>query len=423
MRLIKYFFSGFCNNVPDGPLTQSGRDTLLASPPLEAERRAETSLAAPAADTSATSERKSSSCGSEQNNDIFKDLSEFDPDDTEDSGLQCGHCSDKFMSEPTLTSVPVISLSSGLDYEDTLIDDDYSDQQQLIISSSPAQSEGESCVESDMELELDDIKVEVESNEDELVCEICSKEFNSKKSLTYHRNSAHKLKEYTCMDCGKELIGSKKYHDHRRSHKTFECPKCSESHPVKNRYRHMEKCDGSSKTKTKEKMCDQCEYVTTNSSNFKKHLLTHIRHQCEEPHCDYLAKSVKKLEVHKKKVHREAPVICATRHQCGYCDFEGKFPSYVARHEKICSMKKQAECQGIQLLPFTNEELGKMFSNTSSCSIRDFNLIMDHIKEKIGAHWFEKSSYDAVSKYCRYNRSFKIFSRECKNVKNMTFSL
>ena len=98
----KIFFSGFCNNVPDGPLTQSGRDTLLASPPLEAERRAETSLAAPAADTSATSERNSSSCGSEQNNDIFKDLSEFDPDDTEDSGFQCGHCSDKFMSETSM---------------------------------------------------------------------------------------------------------------------------------------------------------------------------------------------------------------------------------------------------------------------------------------------------------------------------------
>ena len=106
-------FAGFCNGsnhdngeTPPGQLLPC-RDTDLASPPREAEEvpTAAAASAASSADNSATSERKSSSEGSEEQNnehrDIFRDLSDHD-EDTEDTSLQCEHCSDKFMSETSM---------------------------------------------------------------------------------------------------------------------------------------------------------------------------------------------------------------------------------------------------------------------------------------------------------------------------------
>ena len=103
------FLAGFCNgsnndNGETQPRALPGRDTSLASP-LEADEKTAAAAASTAsADTSATSEDKSSSESSEQNNererDIFRDLS--DNEDTEDTSLQCDHCSDKFMSETSM---------------------------------------------------------------------------------------------------------------------------------------------------------------------------------------------------------------------------------------------------------------------------------------------------------------------------------
>ena len=105
------FLTGFCNgpnndNGETQPPALPGRDTSLASP-LEADvnpAAAASASSTASADNSATSERKSSSESSEQNNehqrDIFRDLS--DNEDTEDTSLQCDHCSDKFMSETSM---------------------------------------------------------------------------------------------------------------------------------------------------------------------------------------------------------------------------------------------------------------------------------------------------------------------------------
>ena len=83
-------------------------DQSEASPSREAEEVVEAAAAASSADNSErTSERKSSSEGSEEQNndhhqrDIFRDLSDHD-EDTEDTSLQCDHCSDKFMSETSM---------------------------------------------------------------------------------------------------------------------------------------------------------------------------------------------------------------------------------------------------------------------------------------------------------------------------------
>ena len=69
--------------------------------------------------------------------------------------------------------------------------------------------------------------------------------------------------------------------------------------------------------KTQNLECHLCEIHCENSSDLKKHLVTHsykeIRYKCEE--CDFIGQNEVTIEVHLGKLHSE-------KFECGLCDLE-----------------------------------------------------------------------------------------------------
>ena len=79
-------------------------------------------------------------------------------------------------------------------------------------------------MEHDMDIDLDQIKVE---EEEILVCDLCPKQCYGHKELSRHKKQAHlDTKQYTCEECGVSVTGARAFYSHRRRHKKYQCPKC-----------------------------------------------------------------------------------------------------------------------------------------------------------------------------------------------------
>ena len=113
-----------------------------------------------------------------------------------------------------------------------------------------------------MEAVLNEEEIKVE--EDEVVmCDECTQEFYTQKSLSSHKKLKHDKREFVCSDCGETVVGMRKYHDHkRRKHQMFDCTICGQSHPASQKVRHLKTCKGPQKEKETVNECDHegCSY-------------------------------------------------------------------------------------------------------------------------------------------------------------------
>ena len=251
------------------------------------------------------------------------------------------------------------------------------------------------------DIELDQIKLE------EIQCDQCPKECYGQDELVKHKRAAHDTREFTCEECGKSITGSRAFYSHRRRHKKFQCPKCRKHLVVDIKARHIRKCSGI-QDKVKEevvKKChhEGCSYTTHRNNNLKRHELTHLT--CDVVGCGMEFRSKKKLDAHKRKVHKPifASNICPKqgpkKHSCGWCGYETSFTTHIKKHEKICASKKRAEGPDLEN-QIGKDELGLLYSMTNKCSIKEFNVILDFFIQKFGKEWFEKGAKTAVSEYC-----------------------
>ena len=79
--------------------------------------------------------------------------------------------------------------------------------------------------DNDLNIILDDIKVEVnEENNEPILCESCTKLFDSERKLANHKKYFHEL--VTSDDYGERLSGQQTLIYHGRNHQTFECETC-----------------------------------------------------------------------------------------------------------------------------------------------------------------------------------------------------
>ena len=79
--------------------------------------------------------------------------------------------------------------------------------------------------------------------------------------------------------------------------------------------------------------CHLCEKQCENSSELKKHLLTHsykkIKYKCEE--CEFAGKNEMTMEVHLGKNHSE-------KYECGLCDLEAGSLENLETHLNTCEV-------------------------------------------------------------------------------------
>ena len=109
---------------------------------------------------------------------------------------------------------------------------------------------------------------------------ICAECGASVASMPQHMK-VHDKRKFECEVCDELVVGRTNFANHKQTHKTWTCPKCSMVIPHNSRTMHMKKC---LHKKLKEFKCDKCPYVTTNKSNLDRHGKTHDK-QASEIEC------------------------------------------------------------------------------------------------------------------------------------------
>ena len=260
--------------------------------------------------------------------------------------------------------------------------------------------------EMDVEIDLEQIKVE---EEEILVCDLCPKVCYGHKELAKHKKHAHlDNKQYTCEECGQCVKGARAFYNHKRRHKKFHCPKCEKHLVIHNKAAHIKKCKG---VKNKVKKCEHegCEFTTDRPSGLKRHMVSHMKVICDVVGCGQEFHGKKKLDAHKRKVHKPifAPQVCPKQgpknqpkiHKCQWCSYETRYTSHLKVHLEACRPKKRAESGAGPEEPVSNDELGLLYSLTNKCSMSEFNIILDFFMKKFGRHYFEQGAKSAVSQY------------------------
>ena len=119
-----------------------------------------------------------------------------------------------------------------------------------------------------------------------------------------------------------------------KSEKFLKCSNCSFETNSKHGLKiHMKKKHTAVQINTFPSTCHLCEKSCENSSDLKKHILTHsykeIKYKCEE--CDFAGQNEVTMEVHLGKHHSE-------KYECGMCDFEAGSLENLETHLNTCEV-------------------------------------------------------------------------------------
>ena len=159
------------------------------------------------------------------------------------------------------------------------------------------------------DIDIDQIKVE---EEEILVCDLCPTQCYGGRELAKHKKQVHLDKrDFTCEECGLSVKGARAFSNHKRRHKKFQCPKCEKHLVIDHKAAHLRKCKG---IKDKIKRCEHegCKYTTERLSNLKSHMVSHKKLICDVVGCGQEFHGKKKLDAHKRKVHKPifSPQVC-----------------------------------------------------------------------------------------------------------------
>ena len=115
----------------------------------------------------------------------------------------------------------------------------------------------------------------------EQVCSDCGKMFPSKKHLSDHIG-VHDKTVLKCEECGMEVIGRKKMHNHLKLHILIDCKKCGTKMKANSITAHKTKCEDITYN------CATCPYVSNDKRSLKAHIIkcgkeeVNIIHECLE---------------------------------------------------------------------------------------------------------------------------------------------
>ena len=151
-------------------------------------------------------------------------------------------------------------------------------------------------------------------------------------------------KLYDCEKCSKTLTGARSFYNHRRVHKTFQCPKCGKNLVIDNKAGHLRRCQG---IKVKIKRCqhESCDYTTERMSSFKAHMVSHRQLFCDVKDCGKEFYGKRNLDTHKRKLQKKmfTPKIRPKKepkvHGCGWCSYITTVTTNLRNHEESCKAK------------------------------------------------------------------------------------
>ena len=144
---------------------------------------------------------------------------------------------------------------------------------------------------------------------DDLVCNVCGKQFKSQKKLSQHSWATHSDENLPCSSCDKTFRTKK----HLANHMT---DKHTEKEPV------------------------QCDFKTNDMA------------------CTYYSTSKSNLKAHKKRIHEKVTVLDPHKFACSSCDFKTDKKFNLERHNVSCKRL-------IEPIPnmISRNQCGKIFSN------------------------------------------------------------
>ena len=150
-------------------------------------------------------------------------------------------------------------------------------------------------------------------------CNLCPKQFYEENMHKQHLKHTHMdAKQYTCNECGKVLIGSVNFSNHRWAHK-----------------KRFWRCEHKG-----------CFYTTDRKDSMKTHLRSHRLLFCDVVGCEQEFYGKKNLYIHKMKLHKKplSPKIFPKKerrepkmHQCGSCSYTTRFTSHLRAHVLTCN--------------------------------------------------------------------------------------
>ena len=197
---------------------------------------------------------------------------------------------------------------------------------------------------------------EDKSDKNEWMCDECPQNFKLESELHNHTKKYHDKTEVLCPHCGILIVGKRNLLHHiRGSHEMAKCNKCNIEMKKKNIKRHLLRC--------------------SNDDTLSRHIKLHHAPEFKCDKCDFSTKDKNLLGNHKRYKHsptkaQKDPEIFF---KCSWCPYQSKRKANLERHIGKCQAKKRIE--PLNMVPFSKEELGKIFSETD-CTATDFNVIL-----------------------------------------------
>ncbi|GLV45888.1 crooked legs [Carabus blaptoides fortunei] len=170
--------------------------------------------------------------------------------------------------------------------------------------------------EVNMEIDELNVKLELNSTDENITCGTCDRSFSHKSNLAIHLMTHMGKQEFKCDTCSKQFFRKDNYDQHVLMHTTprkFDCPQCGRSFTQKsNMHRHY-------RNHAIEKfICSICTKCFARKDILERHILTHAEstermYQCTQ--CDRSYNYPQNLKKHMRK--HIVPVF-----KCTTCDAE-----------------------------------------------------------------------------------------------------
>ena len=120
----------------------------------------------------------------------------------------------------------------------------------------------------EMEVARDVVVIPIRDRSEESVSPYSTEDGVTLIKIAKHKKEEHGIEKFFyCDECGESKNSKRKLNDHKRYHKTSECPRCGKAVSLVNMSRHMKTCQGNMFR------CDQCDKTTKTSHGLRSHKL------------------------------------------------------------------------------------------------------------------------------------------------------
>ena len=206
-----------------------------------------------------------------------------------------------------------------------------------------------SDIKSPLPLKFIKDELELISENDQLICMMCGKNYKTKNQLSLHKNNVHRFEQCSCKICGKTFERRKLLANHMNLHKNKKCLSCEKTFKFASYHKHVQFC--------KNYNCTICDFETKSRKTFKNHTIQHeMKKEQNCPHCNYSSLKTSNVKRHIRqhnqgmfdcdKCGKQVSILSAEKHkethtkrlECNICGKHFKlsnaFNKHIAKHSE-----------------------------------------------------------------------------------------